>query len=197
MPDALSSVSLPTHPWLSRVWSTASGAIVADAAPAIDPLTVFRHAASRPHVLFLDSALTDAAPSTGPVTSPRLGRWSFVAADPIHSIVVEPGSTVVDIHDAFARARSILADLASTTIPGLPPFQGGLAGLLSYDCGLIQLGLAPPRADMPVLPLISLHLYDVVFAYDHDRTQGWFISQGVPARGSESRRRRACERLTD
>jgi para-aminobenzoate synthetase component 1 len=168
---------------------------VADAAPDVDPLTVFRHAAALPHVLFLDSALIDTPPTAGTGSIPRLGRWSFVAADPIHSIVVEPGSAAVDIHDAFARVRSILTDLASVTIPGLPPFQGGLAGLLSYDCGLMQLGLAPPPADVPVLPLISLHLYDVVFAYDHDRSKGWFISQGVPARGPEGRRRRASERL--
>ncbi len=195
MPDARSPALPPTHPWCSRVRSTASGAMVAEAMPGIDPLAVFQHAAGMPHVLFLDSALSDVSPTDGAEASPRLGRWSFVAADPIHSIVVEAGSTAADIRDAFAHAASILADLACTTIPGLPPFQGGLAGLLTYDCGLIQLGLAPPRAEAPVLPLVSLHLYDVVFAYDHDRARGWFISQGVAARGPEGRRRRASERL--
>jgi para-aminobenzoate synthetase component 1 len=168
---------------------------VADAASEIDPLTVFRHAATMPHVLFLDSALIDAPPNTGTGASPRLGRWSFVAADPIHSIVVESGGTAAGIHDAFARAASILADLACLTIPGLPPFQGGLGGLLSYDCGLIQLGQKVPPAASPVVPLISLHLYDIVFAFDHDRSRGWFISQGVPARGPVARRHRAAERL--
>jgi para-aminobenzoate synthetase component 1 len=195
MPDASSTAPLPTHPWLSHVRCTASGAIVANAAPEIDPLTVFRHASAMQNVLFLDSALVDAPPATGKEAIPRLGRWSFVAADPIHSIVVEEGSTGVDIHDAFARAASILADLACVTIPGLPPFQGGLAGLLSYDCGLIQLGQSVPPAASPVLPLISLHLYDIVFAFDHDRSRGWFISQGVPARGPGARRHRAAERL--
>ncbi len=195
MPDAASAAPLLTHPWFARVYSTASGAVVAEATPGTDPLTVFRHAAAMPHVLFLDSALVDAPSTTGAEAGPRLGRWSYVAADPIHSIAVEPESTAADIHEAFARAASILSDLACLTIPGLPPFQGGLAGLLSYDCGLIQLGLAPPPSVMPVLPLVSLHLYDVVFAYDHDRARGWFISQGVPARGPEGRRRRASERL--
>lgn len=195
MPDAPVPAPLLKHPWFSSVRCTASGAVVAEATTAVNPLTVFQHAAAMPHILFLDSALADEPSTNGIEMIPRLGRWSFVVADPIHSIMVEHGCTAADIHDAFTRARSILADLACVTIPGLPPFQGGLAGLLSYDCGLIQLGLAPPPSAAPVLPLVSLHLYDVVFAYDHDRGRGWFISQGVPARGPVARRRRATERL--
>jgi para-aminobenzoate synthetase component 1 len=188
-------MSVPTHPWFARVSITASGGIVAEAAPGLDPLAVFEHAASLPHVLFFDSALVDDPSAPGTTAIPRLGRWSFVAADPIHSLCVEPSSTAADIHDCFGRARSILADLARPTIPGLPPFQGGLAGLLSYDCGLMRLGLTPPSASAPVLPLLSLHLYDVVFAFDHDLGKGWFISQGVPARGPVARRGRAAGRL--
>lgn len=183
----------PAHPWITRTHSTASGTLVAEAAAGLVPVEVFRHAARLPQVLFLDSALPDvmANPSL-----PRLGRWSFVAADPIHSLVVpaaaEAGTAVAA---ALCELRSLLADLATPTIPGLPPFQGGLAGLISYDCGLARLGLpSPPTAD-PAVPLVSLHLYDLVYAYDHDRAQGWFISQGVPARGPAARRQRAGERL--
>lgn len=182
----------PPHPWFARSCATASGAIVVEATAGLDPLVVFQHAAALPHTLFLDSSLLD---KEGAEAIPRLGRWSFVAADPVHSIAVETSGTAADVADAFAQARAILADLPCPTIPGLPPFQGGLAGLLSYDCGLARLGLASPQACTPVVPLLSLHLYDVVFAYDHDLGRGWFISQGVPARGPTSRRRRAGERL--
>ncbi len=192
---AASEANLLTHPWFGRVNATASGAIVAESAAGLDLLTVFEHAATLPHVLFLDSALVDDRPGSGSTAIPRLGRWSFVAADPIHSLIVEASSTAADVEAAFARARSMLTDLACVTIPGRPPFQGGLAGLLSYDCGLVRLGLTPPPAADPVLPLVSLHLFDVVFAFDHDLGRGWFISQGVPARGPVGRRRRACERL--
>jgi para-aminobenzoate synthetase component 1 len=95
---------------------------------------------------------------------------------------------------ALTGARRVLADLACVTIPGLPPFQGGVAGLLSYECGLARLGLEPPPAAGPD-PILSLHVYDVVFAYDHDLGRGYFLSQGVPARGPVERRRRATERL--
>jgi para-aminobenzoate synthetase component 1 len=196
----------PTRPWIARSQVTASGCVVAEAAPGLDPVAVFRHAAHRPHVVFLDSALVD-EPGRGSTLEagsgrdgelrkiPRLGRWSFVAADPIHSIVVPAGAGPAAVGLAFARMRQLLADLACPTIPGLPPFQGGLAGLVSYDCGLARLGLSPPPALAPELPLVSLHLYDVVFAFDHDLGRGWFLSQGVPASGPAARRRRAAERL--
>jgi para-aminobenzoate synthetase component 1 len=190
----------PSHPWLARTWTTASGCLVADAVAGIDPLTVFGHAASLPHVLFLDSAAVEARPvkeQPGPL--PPLGRWSFVAADPIHSIAVgpeaDPAAAARTTAEAFAGMRRILAELATPTIPGLPPFQGGLAGLISYDCGLARLGLPTPPAAQPAVPLVSIHLYDVVFAYDHWQQRGWFISQGIPARGPVGRRERAATRL--
>jgi para-aminobenzoate synthetase component 1 len=190
----------PTHPWITRSHATASGAIVAEATAGLEPLAVFEHAAALPHVLFLDSALTDApASADGDSDLPRLGRWSFVAADPIHSLAVhpeaDPEAAAGAVAQAFAGLRHLLAELATPTIPGLPPFQGGLAGLISYDAGLAALGCPSPPAALPRVPLVSLHLYDVVFAYDHDRGHGWFLSQGVPARGPEARRRRAGERL--
>ncbi len=181
-----------SHPWLASHWTTASGAVVAEATLGVDPVTVFRHAARLPHAIFLDSAMVDAA---APL---RLGRFSFVAADPVHSWQVERGpewaATAHDIATAFQAARRLLHDLACPTIPGLPPFQGGVAGLISYECGLAQLGLAPPST-AATGPLLSLHAYDLVFAYDHDLDRGWFISQGVPARGPIERGRRGHERL--
>lgn len=175
-----------------RRWFTASGCLVAELDPQLDAAGVFARLAHLPHVLFLDSALADQ-----PAATPRLGRYSFVAADPIHSLEIPSDTTTpaADLARAFAASRQLLADLACPTIPGLPPFQGGLAGLLSYECGLAVLGLAAPPSRITPAPLLSLHAYDVVFAFDHDTHQGWVISQGIPARGPQARRRRASERL--
>jgi len=181
------------HRWVSTIRSTASGAVIAEAAAGLEPADVFAHVAGRRHVLFLDTAMPDApVPAGAPVTLPPLGRWSFVAADPIHSLTVAAGG---DVAAAFSTARHLLAELACPTIPGLPPFQGGLAGLVSYDCGLAALGLPATAAAAPTVPLVSLHLYDVVYAHDHAIGRGWFISQGVPARGPVARRLRAVGRL--
>ena len=183
---------------ITRRWFTASGALVAEIDPTIDAPAVFAAMACLPHALFLDSALTD--PPTEPTANPRaprLGRFSFVAADPIHSLRIagDAPDPNRELTHAFAAIRQLLADLACVTIPGLPPFQGGIAGLLSYESGLATLGLAAPPCHITAAPLVSLHAYDVVFAFDHDVGQGWVISQGVPAEGPQARRQRASERL--
>ena len=193
--------------WLAGHRFTASGGLVADAATGVGPETVFRACTGLPHVLFLESALPDEAvlderassrpdgdPSSG-AAAPRLGRYSFVAADPLLSVRVEPDARPTDVAEMPARLRAILADLATPTIPGLPPFQGGIAGAISYDYGLLRIGLAPPAATLAATPLVSLHVYDTVFAFDHVLGRGWFISQGLPGRGGAARRGRAMERL--
>jgi para-aminobenzoate synthetase component 1 len=207
MPDApdmhATSGPRPAHRWIARQWFTASGALVAEAAPGVSPWEVFTGLAGKRHALFLDTAQPDAAESSASheAGSPaaRLGRYSFVAVDPIHSVHVEqagdPTADARGLADAFARLRTLLADLRCPTIPGLPPFQGGVGGLVSYECGLARLGVRSPGNRDPDLPLLSLHVYDVVFAFDHDLDRGWFISQGVPAVGPRGRQARAAERL--
>jgi len=198
----------PASPWITRRWFTPSGAAVAEFRAGVSPTDVFERLAGRPHVLFLDSAVVRGAVVRGADVgvadggllpdgarkSRRLGRHSFVAADPIHSVQVRHGDPT-RIAEAFAVLRGMLADLACQTIPGLPSFQGGLAGLVSYECGLERLGVASAAATATDVPLLSLHVYDVVCGFDHELGCGWIISQGLPARGPAARRARADERL--
>ena len=191
-PDSLAAAPPVTHRF-----TTASGAVVAELAPYVTAPLVFQLLAAAPHLVFLDSAALDErpAPDEPPSELPRLGRYSFVAADPIHSVVVPAGGGGADVAAAFATLRSLLADLACVTIPALPPFQGGVAGLVAYECGLARLGIAPPQPPAAGVPLLALHVYDVVVAFDHDAGRGWIISQGVPAKGPIARRERAAARL--
>jgi para-aminobenzoate synthetase component 1 len=194
------SLFLPLR--LSGCRATPSGAIVAELPSEVTAAEIFAALAAAPHRIFLDSAILDGEAVDGANSSaPRLGRFSFVACDPVHSLVVtapEPWSTAAAataVREAFDGLRGLLADLATPTIPGLPPFQGGIAGLVGYEAGLALLDVAPPpQADIPV-PLLSLHLYDVVFAFDHDARQGWVISQGIPAKGPVARGARAADRI--
>ncbi|NBW97792.1 MAG: anthranilate synthase component I family protein [Planctomycetia bacterium] len=66
---------------------------------------------------------------------------------------------------------------------------------MSYECGLLRLGIDPPGPPAGGVPRLALHVYDVVVAFDHDCGRGWIISQGVPARGPVARRERAAARL--
>ncbi|MFM8435695.1 MAG: hypothetical protein ACKOBP_10220, partial [Planctomycetia bacterium] len=188
----------PAAEFVTRTFTTASGAVVAELAPHVTAEALFRQLADAPHLLFLDSAAID-EPSTAdahaPGAPPRLGRYSFVAADPIHPVVVGADGSAAEIAAAFAAVRGLLADLACATIPALPPFQGGVAGLVAYDCGLARLGITPPAPPAAGVPLVALHVYDVVAAFDHDAGRGWIIAQGVPARGPVARRARATARL--
>ena len=180
---------------VARRWFTPSGAVVAELALGIDAPQVFARLAGAPRLVFFDSAIVDPADAEAGA-APRLGRHSFVAADPIHSIVVEPGSDAAPrIAAALDAVRGLLGDLATATVPGLPPFQGGVAGLVSYECGLARLGVAAASPPAAGVPLLALAVYDVVFAFDHDAGRGWVISQGLPAKGPAARRARATERL--
>ena len=160
-----------------------------DCCPAIEELTpvpepeeVFLRLCGRPHCLFLDSALRE----------PVLGRYSFVAADPFDYLEVPPDG--VDGLGELGRRTSCME---AATIAGLPPFQGGAAGLFSYDLGRQLETLPPPAIDEFRVPALAVGLYDVVVAFDHVEDRGWIISQGLPETDPDHRRRRAGERLEE
>ncbi|MBC7852048.1 MAG: aminodeoxychorismate/anthranilate synthase component I, partial [Pirellulaceae bacterium] len=92
--------------------------LVQELRPAPDPEAVLVRLAAQPYCLFLDSALRE----------PTLGRYSFLAADPFEVLTLPVGTP-----EPFTWLRTKLQELTSDTVPGLPPFQGGAAGLFSYD----------------------------------------------------------------
>jgi para-aminobenzoate synthetase component 1 len=122
---------LPPHPWIARHWLTASGALVAEAVPGLGPTTVFMAVARLRRPLFLDSAQADHSPDHPAAQTIRLGRYSFVAADPIHEIELPADAPPADTAGIPMLLRGLGRDLVCPTIPGLPPFQGGIAGLVS------------------------------------------------------------------
>ena len=147
---------------------------------SLAPTDVFARLAAQPHCLFLDSARED----------PELGRYSFLACDPFEFLTCRP-----DQGDALAKLGNRLAAYMAEPVDGLPPFQGGAAGLFSYDLGRQLETLPVPRWDEFDLPILAVGLYDVVVAYDHGRQQGWIVSQGFPEQEPPRRERRARERL--
>ncbi|MCZ6755799.1 MAG: aminodeoxychorismate synthase component I [Gemmatimonadetes bacterium] len=149
-----------------------------------------------PFPLWLDSSATG---------SPQ-ARYSYVTADP--SVVIrgfgarteiarphtgDNAWTPIDGH-ALAAGREVMRPFLNDPVPGLPPFQGGLAGYLGYEfAGALERVPAPHRRDRS-LPDVVLALYDWVIAWDHETADAWIISTGVPAARGE-RRRRAETRL--
>jgi para-aminobenzoate synthetase component 1 len=133
-----------------------------------------------PHCLFLDSARRD----------PVLGRYSFLTADPFDYFELPS-----DTSDGLSELRRRLAPWTSPSIVGLPPFQGGAAGLFSYDLARSLEKLPKARFDEFKTPALAIGLYDVVLAVDHFENRAWIISQGFPEVERQARRRRAAMRL--
>ena len=88
-----------------------------------------------------------------------------------------------------------LAGLTAQTVPELPPFQGGAAGVFSYDLNRGLERLPRPRFDEFGVPALAVGFYDVVLAWDHLTQQAWLISQGLPESDPAARRQRAESRL--
>lgn len=132
-----------------------------------------------PFLTFLDSAMADG----------RLGRYSFIAADPFARLRVSDAEV-----GWVERLKLLLAQFKTAPAPGLPPFQGGAAGLFSYELGRSLERLPKPPLDKLGFPDLSLGLYDVVVAFDAVERRGFVLSTGLPEIEPAERNRRAVER---
>ena len=132
-----------------------------------------------PHTLFLDSAVVDG----------ERGRYSFVAADPFAYHELPTGHP--EIH---SRLERLTREWTAATLPDLPPFQGGVAGVFAYELGQSIERVPAPRYDEFAFPAFAVGLYDVVLAFDHVRRRGWLVSQGFPATTAQERVDRARQR---
>ena len=155
-------------------------AAIEELVPAPAPQQVFLQLCHLPHCLFLDSARQD----------PVLGRYSFVAADPFGYVELP-----ADGSDGLGELARRLAGTSAKTVAGLPPFQGGAAGLFGYELGRSLERLPRPALDEFQVPALAVGLYDVVVAFDHLQDRAWIISQGLPEIDPARRARRAAERL--
>jgi para-aminobenzoate synthetase component 1 len=154
--------------------------LVRELRPAPDPEAAFVRLALERHCLFLDSALRE----------PSLGRYSFLAADPFEYWECDP-----DTSAGLVRLRKELVRWQTTTVRGLPPFQGGAAGMLSYDLSRSLERVPRPRYDEFRTPGLAIGLFDTVLAFDHAEHRAWIIAQGFPEVDPERRRRRAQQRI--
>jgi para-aminobenzoate synthetase component I len=169
-----------------------SAALVEELIPTPDPLETCARLQGLPFLLFLDSATEPEA----------LGRYSFLTADPITAVrskglltqQLVDGRWIRVAADPLAHVRALLEPHAAAPLPGLPPFQGGAAGYVGYDWGMMLERVPRPRYDDLAVPDVQLGLYDWVIAWDHVTGRAWLISTGIPERGTAGERR-AAQRL--
>jgi para-aminobenzoate synthetase component 1 len=172
---------------------SARSPLVRELSPAPDPAATCAGLEGLPCRVFFDSAARDE----------RLGRYSFVTADP--AVVVRGRQAVVERRigpqpfrrvdaSAIELIRTMLASFRTDPVPGLPPFQGGAAGYLGYEFGQTLESLPPPRYDDLCLPDLVMGIYDWVLAWDHQEGRAWLVSTGIPEEDVTQRMRRAVAR---
>lgn len=148
-----------------------------------DPWEVARKLSSLPHLIFFDSA-------GGPR---QLTRYSYVAADPVSRLtsqgeIVEWNGSREAESPFQVLARELVARRRSA-LSGLPPFQGGAAGLFGYDlCHWLE-RLPRPRFNEFAVPDMAIGFYDWVVAWDHEQRRSWLIGPMERLSAIESRLR--------
>ncbi len=123
--------------------------------------------------------------------SPQLGRYSYLSADPFRLLELAKAQLGVD---PFESIRETLADFQVESLPALPPFQGGAAGILSYELGASFEKLPQTPHDELQIPHLTVGLYDWVLAWDHVEGRCWLISHGFPETESRQQEHRAKKR---
>jgi para-aminobenzoate synthetase component 1 len=175
----------------------------------LEPAEVCARFLDLPYLIFLDSAAmrsavgapVDVDAGFGPA---RLQQYSFLSADPVSLVRSKGSRTEIRHHqdpnwttvsgDALGAARALLPAEQVTSVPGLPPFQGGIAGYIGYDWGAVLERLPRNRYDDLGIPDVMLGVYDWVVAWDHRIGTAWLISTGLPETGN-SREGQARNRL--
>ncbi len=168
--------------------------LVEELTPAPEVAAALGALSHLPGVILFDSARR----------GPEIGRYSFLTADPFHFEKLDRPSFVGQrtrgndaelSSDPLSRLQRQLQRYAAEPLPGLPPFQGGAAGLLGYDLNRVWEKIAAPRRDEFQLPALAVGLYDWVLAWDHEQGRAWIISQGFPETDSARRAERARARI--
>jgi para-aminobenzoate synthetase component I len=117
-----------------------------------------------------------------------VGRYSFLMADPIERwSIQEPRFG----QDPFQELEQCAQRFRIPRIPELPPFQGGIAGMMGYELGRCWERVRAARHDEFQLPVFTAGLYDWVIAWDHALKQCWLVSHGLAEADPKQRSRQA------
>lgn len=107
------------------------------------------------------------------------GRWTYLAARPLRTLIVQAG----DPTDPFAALAALIP--AGEMLSDGPPFQGGVAGLATYELGGRAQGLdLAPHSDWPHL---ACAVYPAILAFDHQDRRLLAIGRGEDVAQAQAR----------
>jgi len=138
----------------------------------------------------------------------RLGRYSFVASEPVATIrVIEGNATVADPlgeralegRDPLEAIERYLAQYRSEPVEGLPRrFCGGAVGYLGYEAAQYLETLPVPEQDPLGVPDAIFLVADTLVCFDHVQQRLKLVSHLRPSDGSvDDAYRAAAGRIDD
>ncbi|MFT4935051.1 MAG: para-aminobenzoate synthetase component 1 [Pseudoalteromonas distincta] len=107
------------------------------------------------------------------------GRWTYLAVRPLRTLIIEAG----DATDPFAALAGLIPE--GEVLADGPPFQGGVAGLATYELGGRAQGL--DLAPHPDWPHLACALYPAILAFDHRDRRLLAIGRGEDAAQAQAR----------
>jgi para-aminobenzoate synthetase component I len=127
----------------------------------LEPATLAGRLRGEKHITLLESVMRHE----------HLGRYSYLCCNPTVTI-----SSVTDAAPLETIAR-LLRDHAQDNVVGLPPFQGGLAGYISYEFGRsLEAHTRLPEFSR-LCPDLILHQFDTVISFDHMLEKAWIVAR--------------------
>ena len=138
----------------------------------IAPEAVFAPVADQPGALWLDSSDNDHP----------AGRYSFIMAD-AEQVIVKQAHEAKAGFDAIDRLLHVRTHAWRNLPPDmdvmLPPFRGGIAGMLAYDLGAgLDNAVQIKAQDRLGLPAMALGVYGSVLAFDHRQGRCFILLTG-------------------
>ena len=158
---------------------------------ATDPYALAARLNDLPHLALLESAMRD----------DRLGRYSYLAADPFAVFAVENGRAawngIAVPTDPLRALRRAFDVYRLEPRPDIAPFVGGAIGWFAYEFAGALERLPTPAVPEPAIPDVALGFYDVVIVFDHVKGRTRLVSTGLPERNPEARMYRARARADE
>lgn len=113
----------------------------------------------------------------------NIARYSFIGFDPYLIFRVSEGKVQIEgsgqnkvsRDKPLKRLRELLGSYRQMPVPGLPPFQGGAAGLFSYDFVHYLERIPDTTIDDMHIPDAHLYMIDRLIAFDHGEKKAWAI----------------------
>jgi len=142
----------------------------------IDPIEAFLTIKHIPYSLLLDSA-DEKHPAS---------RYSYVMCMPVETIEAKDGTITVTNWEQRLNLTGDPLDIVQSrlsswiegehNLEGLPPFQGGAAGLFGYNLARSLEKFPENKHARSTTPDLAIGIYDQVLAFDHLRKRSYIIT---------------------